>query len=794
VLFTLADSATDANFLVDLQCDTSCGANGRFAIQDDSTDVFTVSPGGIVLLQNSVNSIAAFRVLNATSGALLTADTTNNAVAFGQNGLAGKIQLFEPTSGSDTATLQTATLTANRTITLGDENGTICLQGSVNCSFAADSGSASYIQNQNSVSQAANFRINGTGRADVSIQTPLLDTAAAGTLSIGTTNATAIALQQNVSVASGKTVTIQGATLIQPNVDGLAFNIKSSLSNNQFSVNTSTGRVGIALGASIAPTLQSTGLEIKGAIRLSGANGTYSDVYTTPLGGSINTVINVANFDPGASAQIIALGLPSGANTNSRAITLLDARSGAHQPTLAIISPDENQIGGFSWDGSDAMFLTKTSTNNMALQANNLNVLTLMNVSSAARLGVGNGTPGYALDVTGDANISTGSAYKINGTNICTASGCTPAAGSSNYIQNTTVQQTANMSIMSAANGSTTVFVKNRSGQTADIVHLETFAGATIFNIDAFGGLYQAQQTTLNSNVGVGIGATSSDMLRILTASASTLGLTITGQSGQSADLLQINTNLAATLFGVGPTGAAAFKNSTDSTTAFRVLNASAVPQFVVDTTNSRVYIGNPTADATGALLVLDTKNTSGDPTGVNGGMYYNSNAQRFRCYEDSGWTDCVGPNGIRRIQREDDFALGDADVGEFVTLHTVTLSNLKPNHIYNINVRVPAYTDALPIPEFAVPRVRLHKNNSSGTVLDTSDAPHSTYFQVKSLELNYDYKTGGAETSATFAVVGTTDYDGCGSCTPTSFFKAFIGMPYWFRATDTQDTTFDSF
>ncbi len=55
------------------------------------------------------------------------------------------------------------------------------------------------------------------------------------------------------------------------------------------------------------------------------------------------------------------------------------------------------------------------------------------------------------------------------------------------------------------------------------------------------------------------------------------------------------------------------------------------------------MYIGDPTADAVGALLVLDTKNTAGDPTGVNGAMYYNSSTNTFRCFENSAWRDCLG-------------------------------------------------------------------------------------------------------------------------------------------------------
>lgn len=107
------------------------------------------------------------------------------------------------------------------------------------------------------------------------------------------------------------------------------------------------------------------------------------------------------------------------------------------------------------------------------------------------------------------------------------------------------------------------------------------------------------------------------------------------------ANSLQIETN-GATQATIAVGGATTFQNSANSTAAFRVLNSGSVPQFQVDTTNSRVYIGNLTADSTGALLVLDTKNTAGDPTGVNGGMYYNSNTNKFRCYEASAWVDCI--------------------------------------------------------------------------------------------------------------------------------------------------------
>lgn len=62
---------------------------------------------------------------------------------------------------------------------------------------------------------------------------------------------------------------------------------------------------------------------------------------------------------------------------------------------------------------------------------------------------------------------------------------------------------------------------------------------------------------------------------------------------------------------------------------------------FTVDGTGSsgKVQIGN-SGTATPDLLVLD--NGTADPTGVNGGMYYNTTSNRFRCYQENGWNDCV--------------------------------------------------------------------------------------------------------------------------------------------------------
>lgn len=67
---------------------------------------------------------------------------------------------------------------------------------------------------------------------------------------------------------------------------------------------------------------------------------------------------------------------------------------------------------------------------------------------------------------------------------------------------------------------------------------------------------------------------------------------------------------------------------------------------------DKRIQIGEGGAGSTGpTLLALDVKSNTSDPAGFEGAMYYNTFDNVFRCYQNSGWTNCIGSGGSSDLQ-----------------------------------------------------------------------------------------------------------------------------------------------
>jgi len=228
------------------------------------------------------------------------------------------------------------------------------------------------------------------------------------------------------------------------------------------------------------------------------------------------------------------------------------------------------------------------------------------------------------------------SAYAINADMIDGIDGASLAQlATGNAFTNTNSITTSNASAFVVNSGSSNIFKVDTTG-TAQVVVGTTDANGTILVLDtkndnstdptgANGGMYY------NSSLGKFRCYQAGAWTDCITA-ADTLQ-TVYAASGSPAAIT--TTSAAKTiLFKAGATY--------DAAALFDIQNAAGTSLFTVDsTTNSRVYIGDSTADSTGTVLVLDTKDTTGDPTGVDGAMYYNAVDKNFKCYKNGLWSDC---------------------------------------------------------------------------------------------------------------------------------------------------------
>lgn len=121
----------------------------------------------------------------------------------------------------------------------------------------------------------------------------------------------------------------------------------------------------------------------------------------------------------------------------------------------------------------------------------------------------------------------------------------------------------------------------------------------------------------------------------------------VTGISAQSITLNANGTDNLLTLtkdgngvFTVFNTGA--LQLQLDSASALAIKSANGDNVLNVDTLTGQVKIGSGSNGKT-ILFTLDTKSTAGDPAGgTNGAQYYNSDSDKFRCYQGGEWQDCV--------------------------------------------------------------------------------------------------------------------------------------------------------
>jgi len=248
------------------------------------------------------------------------------------------------------------------------------------------------------------------------------------------------------------------------------------------------------------------------------------------------------------------------------------------------------------------------------------------------------GSQVFTLDPSGNVNIT--GQYEINGAPICTVGGCTVASGSGSYIQNgIALQATANFNIESAGTGNVVGILKGISGQTADILQAKDGNGVVVFTVGSQGQILH-KDTSSGSHTFFQIQDSSSQSL--LTAD------TITGQVlfpnadlsstalllGGDANLYRSTNSTLKTdgnLIAAGNltvNGTGLFRNTTDSTTAFQIQNATGTSNLLVaDTSHTAIGVAMVPLANVASLQVtggidLATTNTVNSNTNSLVGIY----------------------------------------------------------------------------------------------------------------------------------------------------------------------------
>jgi len=296
---------------------------------------------------------------------------------------------------------------------------------------------------------------SGTGLVTVAggLQAASLDAASAGTLAIGNANATTINIAANdmshtINIGTGnydQTITIgnlQGAsaTVIRSGGGGTYLASTTSVTVQPaylFEVQNASnaGVLTVDAANSNVYTGFNTNLEVRGTAKFDyGISIDYDHNlnYITPYTHTaLSTAINVPTVDVPAYGTIFAFGLSAASDSTSRGMLIADGRTTAHQPTIGILSPDEDQIFGLSYDGghsagSSATGYIKNTANNIALQANGLNILTATNSSGTGLVSINGNLQASSLDTSSAGTLALGGS---NATGISLGANTTLAAG-----------------------------------------------------------------------------------------------------------------------------------------------------------------------------------------------------------------------------------------------------------------------------------------------------------------------------------------------------------------------------
>lgn len=452
-----------------LTVDTATGTDDRIVI--------AVTPGGIARADGTITSanLTGTRTwtLPNVSGDFIT---TGNLTDITTTGIVTS-GTWQASAIADTYIADTLTVDGSSTVdwTALSNYPAACAAGqaitqlgdSVTCTtFAAGSGSGNYIQNQNSSQQTgSNFWISGTGRADTSILSPLVDAATATTLNLGTTNANALSVSRTgVTSTVNGALTVAEATTLNAGVtaSGGAISLAGSGASSFTSNATLTLQATSALGVS---TANNAGGNTAGISIISGNAGA-GQAGNISIDNGTSTSGTPAVFFGTNNARAVSIGNSTAATittinggTGGGAISLQAGASG----TLTIGTTNSNSITIGNSGGSVAL-------NGAVTVAANFTVTNAGNV--AFQRGADFSTTGSSDNV----NFGTGALFRLTG---ASAQAITGIAGGVDGRMITLVNAAGQAATLSNNSGSSSVGNRIITGTGTDLT-LESGASITL--------------------------------------------------------------------------------------------------------------------------------------------------------------------------------------------------------------------------------------------------------------------------------------------------------------------------
>jgi hypothetical protein len=506
------------------------------------------------LFKNAVDSTTAFQIQDASSNLYMNVDTQTNAIALG----------FASSTTTLNGTVKVATLGASTS-----NSAAVCRDTSTNNLTACDSSNTTgkaFLQGGNSFGAAA---VLGTNDAnDLNIRTN------------GNNTRLTVGASGGITVAAGNTLTVTSAlTSLTGATSGDALSVSNSTSTGNIALFKDNATTVMTIADGGAVTLQNAG-DSASALRVMNALGTATAFNVDTQ----NTRVGIGTNAPDRALHV------SVNNTTTTAPTVLIAQAGTGDASVEFSTPTAQFYAGV--DASDNSFNVSSYTAN-----------------------AGTVDAGYQADDPNTANPDHGNPGLVVATKVASTS-----AGSlssvSVYIGSVTVGAHVKVGIY-ADNGSGTA-PGNLIANSAEITPSPNSWNAIPVSASiAAGTTYWLAYRSDDNNVGATRYSTTGTMAYVSASYAgawpSPFGTPTTNtnlhylmymtytSSGGSVD------SFGNSLLKIGDTGQSTFRNSVDSSAAFRIQNAVGTTLFGANTSSATLNVGIVGTTATASTVNVAT-------------------------------------------------------------------------------------------------------------------------------------------------------------------------------------------